>query len=205
MSSMRESVVAQVVSLRICAESHPIRSEMFADYVTVSTGAKHAGNFGPAYRSDTLTEIGSHNDENLNPARQTGTKNVKCSGFMDRSTRRGCSRTASISRSTGSNIPNSAKSLGVHQLARVDVEPRRDQPTDGGRWSLPDLDLHVGRLQDTLDALVDSLGNAGSATPSRANDSTTLGMGPVGDSTLMRRVKGKQDEKSSDVVCYPRG
>jgi len=162
---------------------------MFADYVTVPVGFEYAGSFSTTYRSDTLTEIGSHNDENLNPARQTGTKNVKCSGFMDRSTRRGCSRTASISRSTGSNIPNSAKSLGVHQLARVDVEPRRDQPTDRGLWSLPDLDLHVGRVQDTLDALVDPLGNAGSTVASRTNDSTTLGMGPVGNRTTVRRVK----------------
>jgi len=189
MSSMRESVVAQVVSLRTCAESHPIRSEMFADYVVVSTRAKHAGSFSTAYRSDTLTEIGSRGDENPNPAHQTGTKNVKCSGFMDRSTRRGCSRTASISRSTGSNIPNSTKSLGVHQLARIDLEPRRDQPPIWGRRSLSNLDRHVGRLQDTLDALVDTLGNAGSATPSRANDPTTLGMGPVGNRTAVWRMK----------------
>jgi len=205
MSSMRESVVAQVVSLRTCAKSHPIRSEMFANDTTVPVGFEYADDFGSAYRSDTLTEIGSHNDKNLNPARETGTKNVKCSGFMDRSTRRGCSRTTSISRSTGSNVPNSAQSLGVHQLARIDVEPRRDQPTDGGRWSLPNLDRHVGRLQDTLDALVDSLGNAGSTVTSRTNDPTTLGMEPVGNRTTVRRVKGKRDEKSSYVACKPRG
>jgi len=176
---------------------------MFADYVVVSTRAKHAGSFSTAYRSDTLTEIGSRGDENPNPAHQTGTKNVKCSGFMDRSTRRGCSRNASISRST-LNIPNSAKSLGVHQLARVDLEPRRDQPTDRGRWSLPDLDRHVGRVQESEYALVDTLGNASSTVPSRANDPTTLGMEPVGDSTAVWRMKGKQDEKSYYVACRPR-
>jgi len=205
MSSMRESVVAQVVSLGTWAKSHPIRSEMFADYVVVPARSKHAGGFGPAYRSDTLTEIGSRDDENPNRARQTGTKDVKCSGFMDRSTRRGCSRTASISRSTGSNVPNSTKSVGVHQLARIDLEPRRDQPPIWGRWSLPDLERHVGRLQDTLDALVDTLGNAGSTVTSGTNDPTTLGMGPVGDRTLMRRMKGKRDEKSSYMACKPRG
>jgi len=204
MSSMRESVVAQVVSLGTCAESHPIRSEMFANDTTVPVGFEYAGGLGPAYRSDTLTEIVSHNDEDLSSARQTGTKNVKCSGFMDRSTRRGCSRTVSISRST-LNIPNSTKSLGVHQLARIDVEPRRDQPTDRGRWSLPNLDRHVGPVQESEYALVDSLGNAGSTTPSRANDPTTLGMEPVGNRTTVRRVKGKRDEKSSYMACKPRG
>jgi len=161
---------------------------MFADYVIVSTRTKHAGDFSTAYRSDTLTEVGSRGDENLNPARQTGTKNVKCSGFMDRSTRRGCSRTASISRAS-LNIPNSAKSLGVHQLARIDVEPRSGQPTDRGRGSLPDLDLHVGQVQDTLDALVDTLGNVSSTVTGRANDPTTLGMEPVGNRTAVWRMK----------------
>ena len=124
---------------------------MFANFSVVPISSKHTGCPNPTYCSDTLTEISSRGDADFDRAH-----NAKCSGgsIIHRSTRRSCSK-ASISLPSF-NLPNPTKSVGVHQLARVDLEPSSGQPTDRGRRSLPNLELHVGQVQDRLDALVDT-------------------------------------------------
>jgi hypothetical protein len=166
---------------------------MFANDSVVPISSKHTGCSHTTYAATTLTEIGSRGDADTNSTSpteaQTDSKNAKCSGgsIIHRSTRRS-SRTASISHSS-LNIPNLTESLGVHQLARIDLESSSDQPTIRGRRSLPDLELHVGQVQVSKYALVDTLGKSRSTITSSTNDSTTLGVEPMGDSKLMWGVK----------------
>jgi hypothetical protein len=80
----------------------------------------------------------------------------------------------------------------VHQLAREHLEPRRDQPKFRRCRSVPNLDLHVGPLQVSEYALVDTLGNSRSTVTSSTDDPTTMGMEPMGDSKFMWGIEGRK-------------
>lgn len=130
---------------------------MLANDTTVPVGFEYAGGFGLSHGGSTLAKSGSRGDASFDPTSRAETAKCPSEGINHRGTgRRGSHTRTSISGSASSNIPNPTCTLGVHQLERIDLEPSSGQPTDRGRRSLPNLELHVGQVQDRLDALVDT-------------------------------------------------
>ena len=91
------------------------------------------------------------------------------------------------------NLPDLTVAVGVHSVARIDLEHHGDQPGDTGLGRVRDRLHQLGQVQDASDALVHPERELGATVPSRPGGASRVWVGYVGDRTVVWGV-GEKDE-----------